>query len=129
MLSRTQYKCLLGPRCYRTLMHCYHRRIKRGWQGGRIPLKNKKNIGFLRNTNPDPLKNHRATKPAFNVGPSSARQRNVIWADDGPFIAVFGSSIPYSTKKWIVIKVGPSPVTKLSGSAHDCKYFCRCYIL
>ena len=30
-----------------------------------------KNIGFPRNTGPDPLKNHKATKPAFNVGPSS----------------------------------------------------------
>ena len=27
---------------------------------------------------PDPLKNHEATKLAFNVGPTSARQRNVI---------------------------------------------------
>ena len=26
----------------------------------------------------DPLENHKATKPAFNVGPSSARQRNAI---------------------------------------------------
>ena len=30
------------------------------------------------NTGPDPLKNHKATKPAFNVGPSSASQRNAI---------------------------------------------------
>ena len=29
-------------------------------------------------TGPDLLKNHKATKPAFNVGPSSARQRNTI---------------------------------------------------
>ena len=35
-------------------------------------------IGFLSNTCPDPLKNHNATKRAFNIGPSSARQRNVI---------------------------------------------------
>ena len=31
-------------------------------------------VGFLSNTGPDPLKDHNATKPAFNVGPSSARQ-------------------------------------------------------
>ena len=37
------------------------------------PLKNYKNIGFLSNSGPDPLKNYEATKPAFNVGPSSAR--------------------------------------------------------
>ena len=76
----------------------------RGETGGPDPLKNHKNIGFLCNTDQDPLKNRNATKPAFNVGPSSARQRNAIsmafrWrADDGPFIAVFGSSIPSSTE-------------------------------
>ena len=48
------------------------------------------NIGFLSNyTGPDPLKNHKATKPAFNVVPLSARQRNAMYmafrrrADDG----------------------------------------------
>ena len=34
--------------------------------------------GFLSNTGPDPLKNHKASRPAFNVGPLSARQRNAI---------------------------------------------------
>ena len=49
-------------------------------QGGgiRTALKNHKNLGFLSNTGPDPLKNYKATKPAFNVGPPSARQRNAI---------------------------------------------------
>ena len=42
----------------------------RGVQSPPPPLKNHKNIGFLRNTGADPLKNHKATKPAFNVGPS-----------------------------------------------------------
>ena len=32
------------------------------------PLKNHKNIGFLGKTGPDPLKNFKATKPAFNTG-------------------------------------------------------------
>ena len=41
-------------------------------------LKNHKNIGFLSNSGPDLLKNHKATEPAFNVGSSSARQRNAI---------------------------------------------------
>ena len=36
------------------------------------------NICFHSNTGPDPLKNHKATKLAFNVGPSSVRQRNAI---------------------------------------------------
>ena len=39
------------------------------------PLENHKAIGFLGNIVPDPLENHKATKPAVNVGPSSARQR------------------------------------------------------
>ena len=53
------------------------------WAGGRIqrgasgpdhpPLK--KNIGFLCNACPDPLENHKATKPALNVGSSSPAGR------------------------------------------------------
>ena len=37
-----------------------------------------KNIGFLSNTGMDSLNNHKATKPAFIVGPSLARQENAI---------------------------------------------------
>ena len=50
-----------------------------------------KNFGFLSNTT-----NQKATKPEFNVGPPSSRQRNAIlmafrWrADDGPLLVVFG---------------------------------------
>ena len=43
-----------------------------------LTLKNHKNIGFLSNSGPEPLKNYDATVTAFNVGPSSARQRNAI---------------------------------------------------
>ena len=43
-----------------------------GGRGSGLPLKNHKKIGFLNNTGLDPLKNHKATKPAFNVGQSSA---------------------------------------------------------
>ena len=32
-------------------------------------------IGFLSNTCPDPLKNRKATRPEFNVRPSSGRQQ------------------------------------------------------
>ena len=46
--------------------------------GGGGGQKNHKNIEFLSNSGPDPLKNHKATKPAFNVGQSSARQQNTI---------------------------------------------------
>ena len=38
--------------------------------GGSGPPENHKKLGFLNNTGPDPLKNHKATKPEFNVGPS-----------------------------------------------------------
>ena len=56
-------------------------RIQRGAGGPEPPppqKKNHKNIGFLCNIGPDRLNNHKATKPAFNVGPSSSRQRNAI---------------------------------------------------
>ena len=42
------------------------------------PLENHQAIGFLNNTGPDPLKNHKATKPAFNIGPSLAHKQNAI---------------------------------------------------
>ena len=51
--------------------------------------------GFLCNTGPDHLKNHKATKPAVNVGPSLARSETPFkmvfcwWADEGPFMAIF----------------------------------------
>ena len=73
-----------------------------------LPLKEHKNIGFLSITGLDSLKNHRATKLAFNVGPPSVRQRNAIemafrwWTDDGPLLVGFFGS----------------PLAKLLGSAH-----------
>ena len=83
-----------------------------GGAGGPHPQEKSQNIGFLSNTGLDPLKNLKATKPAFNVGPSLARQRNAIsmvfrWqADDGLLIVVnvFGSSLPSSTKKKTIKK-------------------------
>ena len=86
------------------------------------PLKNHKNIGFLCNTCLDPLKNHKATKPAFNVGPSSACQGNAIsraicWrADDGPFLRYLDPISPHQLKKQSNLD---PPLTKLSGSVHD----------
>ena len=54
-----------------------------GGQGVRTPFeKSQKNIGFLGNIGSDPLKNLKATKPAFNVG---------------PILVVFGST--YELKK------------------------------
>ena len=82
-------------------LHMQHGWIQRGGGGGR-------------GSGPHPLlKNHKATKPAFNVGPSPTHHREAIsmvfcWqANDGPFIAVFGSSIPPSTENFFFIKFGP----------------------
>ena len=41
------------------------------------PLKSPK-YRVISNTGQDPLKNHKAAQPAFNAGPSAARQRNAI---------------------------------------------------
>ena len=57
------------------------------------PLKNHKNIGFLSNTGPDPLKNHIATKFGRH------RQASETRFDDCPLIVVFGSFLPSSTQK------------------------------
>ena len=51
-----------------------HARVQRGAGGPDPPEK----IGFPSNTGPDPLTNHKATKLAFNVGPSLACQQNAI---------------------------------------------------
>ena len=55
-----------------------HARIQSGGQGVWTPLGNHKAIGFLSNTGLHPLENHKTTKPAFNVGALSVRQRNAI---------------------------------------------------
>ena len=63
------------------------------------------NVGLISSIGPVPLKNYKATKPVFNVGPSSARQQSAIqmafrWqADDGQLLVVFGYPLPSSTKK------------------------------
>ena len=64
-------------------------------------LKNHK-AGLLSNTGPDPLKNHKATKRAFNIEPTS----------------VLDPLSPHSSTKKPLVRVGP-PLTKLSGSAHE----------
>ena len=75
---------------YIAILDIFVAKIMRGSKGGGgqgdlpPPLKNHKNIGFLSNTGPDPLKNKKkkqkktTTKPVFHVGPSSACQRYAI---------------------------------------------------
>ena len=57
-----------------------------GSRGGGGQAENSQNIGILSNTGPDPLQNHKATKPAFNVGPAKHHLNGVSlagrwWAD------------------------------------------------
>ena len=74
IMDKLVYYCLIyTPKCS---VMCGSR--GGGGTGGLDPPEKSQNIGFLSNTGPDPLKNHKATMPAFNVGPSSARQRNAI---------------------------------------------------
>ena len=94
-----------------------HARIQR-W-GIRTPLKNHKNIGFLSNVGPDPLKITKLPGQHSMLGHHQHASKTFPWrADDGPLIVVvFGSFlIPSSTKK-NVVRVGP-PLGKPSGSAH-----------
>ena len=66
-------------------------RGSRGGQGVRTPSEKLKNKGFLSNTVPDSLKNHKAAKLVFNVGPSSARTKTPFkWRfAGGPMVARF----------------------------------------
>ena len=104
-----------------------HVRIQRGNRGSGPPpplsLKNHKNIGYSSSTASDPLKNIKATKPAFNVWPSSARQRFKWRFAGGPMTALFSGfciqSLPKkSSQSW-------TPMKKLSGSAHVDAYWKR----
>ena len=57
--------------------------------GGGGAEKSQKNIGFLSSTDPDSMKNHKATKSAFNVGLSSTLKammaRNLMDIDSAFF--------------------------------------------
>ena len=74
-----------------------------GWVGQGVrtpPLKKHKNIGFLSNAGPEPLKNYKATKLAFNGGPSSpASETPFRWrTDNDPVLVVPGPSLPLIKK-------------------------------
>ena len=72
-------------------------------------LKNPKAIGFLSVTGLDPLKNHKATKPAFNVGPAL---ETFPWlADDFPLLVVFGYLSPHQLiqKRKTLSELDPPP--------------------
>ena len=85
-----------------------HARIQREGAEGPDPppppprLKNHKNIEFLRNTGPDPLK--------FLKLPSQHSTLGHRRADDGPLLVIFGSSLPYKRKKKRCQKSDPDPI-------------------
>ena len=89
-----------------------HAQIPLGTQGVWTPLKNHKNIGFLCNTGPDPLKTTKLSSQHSMFG-------HHRFASETPFVVVFGSSLP-SPITTEHVKVGP-PLTKLSWSAHDAR--------
>ena len=65
---RTEQSQVFSSRGIGGIKSDLHAQIQRGTGGPTSPLENHKNIGFLGNTGPDPLKNHKAIKAAFNVG-------------------------------------------------------------
>ena len=85
----------------------------RGRRAGGVnppPPEKTQNIGVSGNTGLDPLKNHKATKPAFNVRPDDHRH-----ASKTPFKWRFAARpmmAPFilSSLKTSVVKVGP-PLT------------------
>ena len=98
-----------------------------GGQGSRhpIPLKNHKNIGFLNNTGPDPLKITKLPSQHSMLGHHRhASETPFKWRfcwriQDGPLTVVFGFSIsPHQLKN----ENKKTNVVKLSGSAHE-KYY------
>ena len=51
------------------VLACIYMCGSRGGGRGSAPPEKSRNIGDLSHSGPDPLKNHEATEPAFNVGP------------------------------------------------------------
>ena len=87
-----------------------------------LPLENHRNIGFPSNIDPDSLKILQSYQASIQcwviMGPPAKRYSMAFYwrTDDGPFIVMFGNSIPHQLKKKKLIELGP-PLT-LSGSAH-----------
>ena len=66
--------------CFDSLFMDKHARNQRGGMGSGPPSpeKSQKYRFSKSNAGPDPLKNHTAIKPSFNLGSSWARQQNAI---------------------------------------------------
>ena len=92
-----------------------HARIQRGDRGPDPPphLKNHKNIEFLSNTGPDPLKFSKLPSQHSTLGrhrhasETPRHSKAFRWrADDGPLFVLFGSSHPYKKKKKTLSELG-----------------------
>ena len=98
-----------------------HVRIQRGGTGGPDPLDNYKNIGFLSNTGPDPLKSQSyqvSIQCWAIIGPPAKRHLNGVSLAGQCWPAKSGILILTALIKLKkTVKVGPPP-TKLSGSLH-----------
>ena len=113
-LSALQTRNFHGSKQYE---HWSHARI---W--GSPPQKNHKNIGFLSNTSPDPLKNHKATKLGHHRPTSEMPLNGVLLA--GQWWPTFSALSHWwalflvlfkKTKQKNIIRIGP-PLWKLSGT-------------
>ena len=92
----------IGRKCFSN-MHARIQRWDRG-SGPPPPLENHKNIGFLSNTGPNPLKIIKLPSQIQRwtiIGPRAKHHLMAFrWrAVGGPHIVVFGSSLPSSTIK------------------------------
>ena len=79
--TRRTPRTTLQNKTQRTQQQTFKRGSREKETGDHLPSSGKlhlKAIGFLSNTGPDPLENHKATNPAINDGSLSARQRNAI---------------------------------------------------
>ena len=96
-------------------------------QGVRTTLENHKNIGFLSNTGPGPLKNHKIQNSMLG---------HHRFASETPFKLRFAGGPMIAPLKWYldplyiknVVKVGP-PLTKVSGSALESSVLRKLYYL
>ena len=86
----------------------------------RVPKKSQ-NIGFLSNTGPDPLENHKATKPAFNVGPSCSCSRRYSATVGIP--PVRWSTV--SQLKWLILST--TLFTRYESFYIQVKKFIKCF--
>ena len=108
-------------------MKTRHARIQRGDQRFSTTLENRKAIGFLSNTGPDPLENHKATKPAFNVGPSSpANETPFKWRFTGGLmylngVSLVGRWLPAVSVIWILSLTPSTSETNKTGFAQAWK--------